>query len=101
MAYWFPENAAGSQFAARTDGFGSRRWHRFFTIPAAKLLGEQGHLIAIEVLAGYVKHIEKKLNKAGLNNVRVIQRDALETGLEKESVDTILLFGVIPFPTLP
>ena len=40
----------------------------FFTIPAAKLLGEQGHLIAIEVLAGYVKHIEKKLNKAGLKN---------------------------------
>lgn len=73
----------------------------FFTIPAAKLLGEQGHLIAIEVLAGYVKHIEKKLNKAGLKNVRVIQRDALETGLEKESVDSILLFGVIPFPTLP
>ena len=31
----------------------------FFTIPAAKLLGEQGHLFAIEVLAGYVKHIEK------------------------------------------
>lgn len=73
----------------------------FFTIPAAKLLGEQGHLIAIEVLAGYATRIEKKVADAGLENVRVIQRDALETGLEKESVDTILLFGVIPFPTLP
>jgi demethylmenaquinone methyltransferase/2-methoxy-6-polyprenyl-1,4-benzoquinol methylase len=31
----------------------------------------------------------------------VIKRDALNTGLEDESIDKVLLFGVLPFPLLP
>jgi ubiquinone/menaquinone biosynthesis C-methylase UbiE len=33
--------------------------------------------------------------------VRVVKRDALNTGLDAASIDTVLLFGVIPFPSLP
>ncbi|MDH5369154.1 MAG: class I SAM-dependent methyltransferase [Gammaproteobacteria bacterium] len=73
----------------------------FFTIPAAQMIGEQGHLIAMDVMSGYLEQVAKKVQAAGLKNVRIIKRDALDTGLESESVDKILLFGVLPFPSLP
>ena len=73
----------------------------FFTIDAARMIGDQGCLIAIDLLSGYVNIVTKKVQKANLHNVNVIQRDALSTGLEDSSIDKILLFGVIPFPSLP
>jgi len=36
-----------------------------------------------------------------LKNVKIEKRDALNTGLDAASIDTVLLFGVIPFPLLP
>ena len=73
----------------------------FFTIPAAKMIGDHGHLIAMDVMSGFLEQVSKKVEAAGLKNVRVIKRDALDTGLESESIDKILLFGVLPFPSLP
>jgi len=73
----------------------------FFTIPAAQMVGDQGCILAMDASSGFLKEVYKKLRKANLKNVRVIQRDALNTGLESESVDKVLLFGVIPFPLLP
>jgi len=73
----------------------------FFTVPAARLIGDQGCLVAMDVLAGYVEQVSKKVLDANLKNVRVAKRDALDTGLDTESMDRVLLFGVIPFPSLP
>lgn len=73
----------------------------FFTIPVAKLVGDQGSLIAMDVLSDYIERVSKRVRDAELKNVRVIKRDALDTGLDSESIDTVLLFGVIPFPSLP
>jgi len=73
----------------------------FFTIPAAKLIGEEGCLVAMDALSDYVKLVSKKVQSADLKNVRVVKRDALNTGLDTASVDVVLLFGVIPFPSLP
>lgn len=73
----------------------------FFTIPAAKLLGDQGHLVAMDPLQDYARRVSKKAKSAGLKNVRVLKRDALNTGLDTASMDMVLLFGVIPFPSLP
>jgi len=73
----------------------------FFTIPIAQLIGDQGCLVAMEVLADYIERVSKKVQAAALKNVRVIKRDALDTGLDTASVDTVLLFGVVPFPSLP
>jgi len=73
----------------------------FFTIPAARMIGDQGSLIAMDPSSGFLAAVAKKVQKAGLNNVRIMQRDALNTGLENESIDKVLLFGVIPFPLLP
>lgn len=73
----------------------------FFTIPAAELIGDQGCLVAMDALSDYTKRVSKKIQAAGLENVRVVKRDALDTGLDAASIDKVLLFGVIPFPSLP
>jgi ubiquinone/menaquinone biosynthesis C-methylase UbiE len=73
----------------------------FFTIPAAKMIGEQGSLTAMDMLPVSVEAVAKKVQTADLKNVRVIKGDALDTRLEAESFDAILIFGVIPAPMLP
>jgi len=73
----------------------------FFTIPAAELIGDQGCLVAMDSLSNYTKQVSKKVQSAGLKNVRVVKRDALDTGLDAASIDKVLLFGVLPFPFLP
>jgi len=73
----------------------------FFTIPAARIIGESGHLIALEPLSDFADKIEMKVRQAGYENVKVIKRDALSTKIEAASVDVVLLLGVVPFPTLP
>ena len=44
--------------------------------------------------------MSKRVQIAGLINVRIVKRDALDTELDNESIDKVLLFGVIPFPLL-
>jgi demethylmenaquinone methyltransferase/2-methoxy-6-polyprenyl-1,4-benzoquinol methylase len=73
----------------------------FFTIPAAQLIGDQGYLVAMDVLSAYIERVSKKVQAADLKNVRVVKRDALDTLLDAASIDKVLLFGVIPFPFLP
>jgi demethylmenaquinone methyltransferase/2-methoxy-6-polyprenyl-1,4-benzoquinol methylase len=73
----------------------------FFTIPAGRRLGGQGFLIAMDVLSVSVDTVTKKVQEAGLSNVQVIKGDALDTKLEMESLDEIIIFGVIPAPMLP
>ncbi|UCD79778.1 MAG: class I SAM-dependent methyltransferase [Desulfobacterales bacterium] len=73
----------------------------FFTIPTAKMLGDEGCLVAMDALAGFIEQVAKKVQSAGLKNVRVLKRDALDTGLDAASIDLSLLFGVLPWPALP
>jgi demethylmenaquinone methyltransferase/2-methoxy-6-polyprenyl-1,4-benzoquinol methylase len=73
----------------------------FFTIPAAQLIGDEGCIVAMDALSDFIKQVSKKVQATNLKNVRVVKRDALDTGLDAESIDKVLLFGVIPFPSLP
>jgi demethylmenaquinone methyltransferase/2-methoxy-6-polyprenyl-1,4-benzoquinol methylase len=73
----------------------------FFTVPAARLVGDEGCVVAMDVLSEFVERTSKKVQDAELANVRVVKRDALDTGLDAGSMDTALLFGVLPYPTLP
>jgi ubiquinone/menaquinone biosynthesis C-methylase UbiE len=73
----------------------------FFTIPAARMIGDHGNLIAMDPSSGFLEMVTKKVQKAGINNVQIVKRDALKTELESESIDKVLLFGVLPFPLLP
>jgi ubiquinone/menaquinone biosynthesis C-methylase UbiE len=73
----------------------------FFTIPAARMIGDQGCLVAMDVLSESVELVYGKVQAANLKKVRVIKRDAMHTGLDAESFHKVLLFGVIPAPMLP
>lgn len=73
----------------------------FFTIPAAQMIGDQGCLVAMDVSSGFIEVVSRKVQNANLKNVRIVKRDALDTGLDTASIDKVLLFGVIPFPLLP
>jgi ubiquinone/menaquinone biosynthesis C-methylase UbiE len=73
----------------------------FFTLTTAQLIGDQGCLIAMDVLQVSVDEVSRKVQAANVNNVRVVRGDAMDTRLDAESFDTVLLFGVIPAPMLP
>ena len=73
----------------------------FFTIPLAKMVGGNGEVIALDASAGFTEVVTNKVKSAGLNNVTVLRRDALNTGLDNKTIDKSLLLGVIPFPLLP
>jgi ubiquinone/menaquinone biosynthesis C-methylase UbiE len=73
----------------------------FFTVAAARLIGDQGCLVAMDMLPASVESVSKKVETTGLSNVRVVEGDALNTALREESMDAVLLFGVIPAPMLP
>ena len=67
----------------------------FFTIPAAKIVGEKGSVYALDINPVAIKTVRRKIKEKGLKNVKVILADASETGLPEESVDVVFLFGVI------
>lgn len=73
----------------------------FFTVPAAKMIGESGKLIAMDPVEAFADAVGRKVKAAGLANVEVVRRDALKSDLDSASIDVVLLFGVVPFPTLP
>jgi ubiquinone/menaquinone biosynthesis C-methylase UbiE len=68
----------------------------FFSMAAARIIGDEGHLIAMDPLAAYVDRLNEKVEAAGLQNVRVVRRDALQARLDAASIDKVLLFGVLP-----
>jgi len=43
----------------------------FFTIPAAKLIGDEGCLVAMDALSDFIKQVSKKVQSADLKNVLV------------------------------
>lgn len=67
----------------------------FFTIAAARLVGDNGCIHAIDLHPLAIKMVEEKLQKTSLTNVNVTIADAAKTGLPTESIDLVLLFGVI------
>jgi ubiquinone/menaquinone biosynthesis C-methylase UbiE len=73
----------------------------FFTLPAARLIGDQGQLVAMDIVPDSIELVSKKVQAADLKNVHVVKGNALDTHLDAESFQTVLLFGVIPAPMLP
>ena len=66
----------------------------FVTVPAAKTVGSQGMIYALDIHPLSIKIIEKKIKKYMLKNVKTIITDN-GTGLPNESIDIVLLFNVI------
>jgi len=66
----------------------------FFTIPAAKIVGEEGLIYAIDVNPFAVRRVKKKIAKEGLRNVKPSITNASNTGLPESSIDLAFLFGL-------
>jgi len=66
-----------------------------YTISVAKLVGEQGKVYALDRQPLALKKVEERAEKEGLHNIHTILSDG-NTGLPDESIDIILLYGVLP-----
>jgi ubiquinone/menaquinone biosynthesis C-methylase UbiE len=67
---------------------------RFFTIPAAKIVGVDGIVYAIDVNPRAIKSVEKKVKKYGIKNIRPILGNAAHTELQDSGIDLAFIFGL-------
>ena len=65
-----------------------------YIIPAARMVGENGMVYALDIHPLAIRAVEKKANKEGLTNIRTIL-SGRDTGLPDESIDVVLLYDVI------
>jgi len=66
----------------------------FFTIPAARIVGDEGHVYAVDIHPRAVARVKKKVEKVALTNVTTLCINASNTGLPGGSVDLAFLFGL-------
>jgi ubiquinone/menaquinone biosynthesis C-methylase UbiE len=66
----------------------------FFTIPAARIVGEKGSVQALDISPLAVQRVQQKIEKEGMTNVETILADAAQTGLPDQSFDLIFVFGL-------
>jgi ubiquinone/menaquinone biosynthesis C-methylase UbiE len=67
----------------------------FFTIPAARIVGETGSVHALDINPLAVGRVEQKIEQEGVTNVETVLADAAQTGLPDQSYDLIFLFGFV------
>lgn len=65
------------------------------TIPAAKLVGKEGKVYALDKQTLALKRVEEKAKRNKLDNIETILCDK-DIELPGEKVDVILLYGVLP-----
>lgn len=67
-----------------------------FTLKAARRIGPQGTLVAVDIQPRMIEAVQKKVREAGLTNVETHVASAYELPLEDESVDRAFLVTVLP-----
>jgi len=66
----------------------------FFTLPAAKMVGDQGLVYAVDVNPFAIKRILKKMKRTGTKNIVPVCTNASKTDLPAQSIDLAFLFGL-------
>jgi ubiquinone/menaquinone biosynthesis C-methylase UbiE len=66
----------------------------FFTMPAGRIVGEEGSVHALDISPLAVERVRQKIEKEGMTNVETILADAAQTGLPDQSFDLVLVFGL-------
>jgi ubiquinone/menaquinone biosynthesis C-methylase UbiE len=67
-----------------------------YTVEAARRLGNDGRLIAVDLQPGMVARAAERVRRAGLTNVEIRVADAHRLPLEDASVDHAFLIAVLP-----
>ena len=65
----------------------------FFTVPAAKIVGERGSVRALDINPLAIEKVEQKIEQEDVTNVETILADAAHTGLPDQSFDLAFVFG--------
>jgi len=66
----------------------------FFTIPAARIVGEEGFVYAVDVHPLAIERVKEKIERGGIKNITPILTNASDTGLPDRSVDLAFIFGL-------
>jgi len=66
----------------------------FFTIPAAKIVGNKGLVYAVDIHTRAIEKIQEKTERKRIANVQPILANASSTDLSSESIDLAFLFGL-------
>jgi len=66
----------------------------FFTIPAARIVGEAGSVLALDVNHLAVEHVQQKIEAECVSNAKTILSNAAQTDLSDQSFDLTFLFGL-------
>ena len=66
----------------------------FFTVPAAKTVGEEGTVYALDVNPLAIEKVRHKVERAGVTNVKTVLADAARTDLPEGSFDLAFVFGL-------
>lgn len=66
----------------------------FFTVPAARMVGEEGSVHTLDINPLALEKIRQKLDREGVANVVPVLADAARTGLPSRSFDLIFVFGL-------
>jgi ubiquinone/menaquinone biosynthesis C-methylase UbiE len=66
----------------------------FFTIPAARIVGKEGVIYAVDVHPLAIERVKEKIDREGIKNVEPILANASNTGLPDRSIDLAFIFGL-------
>ena len=67
----------------------------FFTIPAAKIVGPNGRVFALDIYFKSGEIIKNKMKKENLENIEFLLESAEKTSLPDSSIDFAIMFGII------
>jgi arsenite methyltransferase len=67
-----------------------------FTVKAAKRVGSEGRLVAIDIQPKMITQVENRIREAGLTNVELHVASAYDLPLDDASVDRAFLITVLP-----
>ncbi len=65
-----------------------------YSLAAAEIVGDKGMVHALDIHPLALERVEERAGKRGIGNVETIFSD-LETGLDRNSLDAVLLYGVL------
>jgi len=66
----------------------------FFTLPAAKIVGEEGFVYAVDVHPLAIERVKEKIMKEEIKHVTPLLANASDSGLPDRSIDLAFLFGL-------
>ena len=67
----------------------------FFMIPAAKVVGAEGNIYAVDTHPAAIARVEKRIDSGRIRNVTPILSNASGTGLSDKSIDLAFVFGLL------